>query len=84
MHHQYLPIVPDSEHLIQATKETSEYKGTVDEYRVFANICHRKNILNGENFEPSGIFAPVPPVHRRDLGPTENEGAEIQYEQDMR
>ena len=30
------------------------------------------------------LSAPVPPVHRRDLGPTENEGAEIQYEQDMR
>ena len=88
VHHQYLPIVPlDSEHLIQATKQTSEYKGTVDEYRVFCEytLTQKKYLEWRESLSlHESLSAPVPPVHRRDLGPTENEGAEIQYEQDMR
>ena len=35
--HQYLPIIPlDSEQVIQATMEESEWKSAIEEYRIYS------------------------------------------------
>lgn len=86
--HQYLPIIPlDSEQVIQATMEESEWKSAIEEYRIYSEytITQKKYLEWRESLNShENLVQPTAPVYRRDLGPTENEGAEIQYEEDMR